>query len=223
MSLVSISTPTYTYIFCDPASGKKSVHKRVKSRAAMVCCAADFIGRVYVLECWTGRGGTDQLVSAFIDMCEKWKPRIAAYESAGQQDLLMDPILAEGRRRHVEVPLLAVKQPQGLDKRARIRLILQPVVAEGRLIIGEKMTELESELKSFPTGQSSDIIDALSSCIRLMPPPLPVENVQEEREALAEYLRETGAAPHIIERECGSTKKRWWDEVLKEVRTGMWN
>ncbi len=201
----------------DPASGKKSVHKRVRSRAALVVCAMDNIGRVFVLDCWTGRGGAQQLSEVFVQKTGLWSPRIAAFEDAGQQMLLMDPIMAEAKKQGILVPLQPVPPLSGVDKKWRIRATLQPVVAPGRLFIQEEHIELRSELTSFPLGASQDILDALASCIMLMPPPRAQETIDNEREDLLYYLRESGAPMHIIEAEGKNNKQQWWQKICQEM------
>ena len=201
----------------DPASGKKSVHKRVRSRAALVVACMDNIGRVFVLDCWTGRGGAQQMAEVFVEKCGKWSPRVAAFEDAGQQMLLVDPIMAEATKQNVRVPLQPVRPLSGVDKKFRIRATLQPVVGPGRLFILEEHVELRSELISFPLGASQDILDALASCIMLMPPPMAAIQEETSRDDLLEYLRETGAPMDIIEAESKNSKQHWWQKIVKDM------
>mgnify|MGYP001595230004 CR=1 FL=1 len=209
--------PSFKYLFMDPSSGKKSVHKRVRSRAALVVCCMDNIGHVFVLDCWTGRGGAQQLAEVFVQKCALWSPRIAAFEDAGQQMLLVDPIMAEAKKQGVLVPLQPVAPLSGVDKKWRIRATLQPVIGPGRLLIQDEHVELLSELLAFPLGASQDILDALASCIMLMPPPLAQATIDNEREDLLFYLRESGAPMHIIEAEDKNNKQQWWQKITKEM------
>ena len=215
--LITENLPTYKYLWLDPSSGKKAVHRRVRSRAALVVCTMDNLGRVFVLDCWTGRGGAQQMAEVFVDRCEKWQPRVAGWEDAGQQMLLMYPILAEAAKRNLTLPLRPIPPMSGVDKKYRIRALLQPVVAPGRLFIQEEHVELKAELISFPLGASQDIIDALASCIHLMPPPQPMEQQSNEQEEFLEYLRESGAPPDVIMRESTNMRETWWQRIVKDM------
>ena len=214
---VNQSLPTYKYLFLDPSSGKRTVHKRVRSRAALVVCTQDNLGRIFVLDCWTGRGGAAQMAEIFVEKCIKWAPRVAGWEDAGQQALLVDPILAEAKKKDAHVPLLGVPPLSGVDKKFRIRALLQPIVAPGRLFIQEEQVELKQELLSFPLGESQDIIDALASCVALIPPPQFTQQQTNEQEEYISYLRESGAPASIIERESNNTRETWWQKVIKDI------
>ena len=95
---------------------------------------------------------------------------------------------------------MPITQPTKIDKFFRIRSTLEPVINEGRLFVPEHMTELLADLRGFPTIQHIDRIDCLASAVALIPSrPLP-ERRTEEADALARYLRNSGAPSDYIEK-----------------------
>lgn len=116
------------------------------------------------------------------------------------QSLFADLVHAEAKRRlgaHKN-KFLPIDQPTKIDKHFRIRTTLEPVIGEGRLFVPSHMTELIADLKGFPTIQHIDRIDCLASAVALVPQrPLPQRRT-EETEALASYLRNTGAPSWYI-------------------------
>jgi hypothetical protein len=98
-----------------------------------------------------------------------------------------------------KLPLQAVYQNTRVDKFFRIRTALQPLLGEGRLILGEDQMELKNEIKAFPRGQTVDLVDALASVVKMLPVVPKEEEIEEQASGLAKYLREQGVAPPYIE------------------------
>lgn len=207
------------YLFLDPASGKKKQPiKSIRARSAIVVCGTDPLGRVWVLDAWADRVGTNEICKEFVDKCELWGPSVAAFEDAGQQSLLSDPIMDEASRRErkLELPLVPIPVNTRVDKLFRIRAVLQPVIGSGRLFIWRNLHELVHELTSFPMSPVMDLVDALASCVDLVPPAPTKQGNYDERQELTQYLRDTGAPMHEIERvHQGGTGQldTWWDEL----------
>lgn len=188
------------YLWLDPASGKKrEAIKSVRARSAIVVVGVDALNRIYVLDAWADRVGTNEIRRKFVDMCEYWGPKIAAFEDMGQQSLLVDPIRDEAASRGISIPLAAITPTTKVDKRFRIRATIQPVYGAGRLIINEALIELINEVTSFPMSSTMDLVDALAAAIGLVPPMTTAQKTNDEAAELARYLRESGASMWEIE------------------------
>jgi len=85
-----------------------------------------------------------------------------------------------------------------VEKTWRIRTILQPIIANGRLFLRSDMNELRSELTSFPLSPLVDMVDALASCIKLVPKRPTQREDDRELQELLSYLRKTGASQQVI-------------------------
>jgi hypothetical protein len=188
------------YGFLDPASSKKEGElKMVKARSAIVVVAPDWLGRIFVLDAWAARCSTDELIARMYATHDTWKLRILGGEANAMQELFHEAVLRDARLRGKQLPLRPIHQPTRIEKDWRIRTILQPVVANGRLFLRPDMTELRTEIAAFPLSPIKDMIDALASAIKLIPPRLTRKEDDRELDSLLNYLRKTGAPPSVIE------------------------
>lgn len=200
MATISLDDIQPRFLWLDPASGKsKEAIRSVRARSAIVVVGVDLMQRIWVLDAWAARVGTNEIVKQFVDRVSKWGPVVAAYEDVGQQSLLFDPIMNEAEKQGVMVPLVGVTVTTKVDKNWRIRSILQPLIGAGRLIINQELMELKHEITGFPMSSIKDLIDACASACALVPPPQSVDQISDEEKALAEYLRNSGVAPSQIE------------------------
>ena len=200
MAQINLDDIQPRYMWLDPASGKKKEAIRsVRARSAIVMVGQDALNRIYVLDAWADRVGTNEIRTKFVDMCEQWGPMIAAFEDMGQQSLLFDPIMNEARSRGIEIPLSAISPTTKVDKRFRIRATIQPVYGAGRLIINDSLIELINEVTAFPMSSTMDLVDALSAAIGLVPPMTTGQGEQDDAAELARYLRESGMPMKAIE------------------------
>ena len=188
--------------FCDPASGKREIVKKNRARSAIVVVAQDALTRIFVLLAWADRVPAPKLVERILDTVTKF-PRCRRFgiEANAMQSLFADLVIRDAKRMQQRVALLPVQQPTRLDKDFRIRMVLQPVIADGRLLIQAGQRELRIELESFPNVMTKDLVDALASAVRLLPRRAAPQAKQEEAVKLAAYLRETGAPASYIEQE----------------------
>jgi hypothetical protein len=198
-----------TYAFLDPAGPKKRSEgiKHVASRSAIIVCGQDELSRVYVLHAWAARCPTDTLIETIITINERWRPKVFGCEENNLASLFADCMRLNARWANMKLPLVGVPQPSTIEKDARIRQVLQPLVANGRVLLraGDPgMAELRTEITSFPMNFRKDLIDALASCCRMMPLRAKRAGVDSEREAYLRYLRESGAKPVDIERAAAS-------------------
>jgi predicted phage terminase large subunit-like protein len=188
------------YGFLDPASSKKEGElKAVKARSAIVVVAPDWLGRIFVLDTWAKRCSTDELIERMYRTHETWKLRVLGGEANAMQELFQEAVMRDARLRGKQLPLRPVHQPTRIDKDWRIRTVLQPVIANGRLFMRPDMTELRTEIASFPLSPIKDLIDALASAIKLVPPKPTRREADAELESLLAYLRKTGAPSAVIE------------------------
>jgi len=190
--------------FCDPASGKRLALKRVRARSAIVVIAMDLLSRIFVLHAWADRCSTDALTMKILEINAALKPRTFGIEANAMQSLYGDMVSREAKFKGTRLPLMPVNQPTKIDKDWRIRMTLQPVIADGRLFVQPQHYELKSELTTFPMSPTKDLIDALASAINLLPRPATRIDKDTERDAHLAYLRATNAPMHYIEQVASS-------------------
>lgn len=188
------------YGFVDLASSKKDGElKRIKARSAIVVVASDWLGRIFVLDAWAKRTSTDDLIERMYATQDKWKLRVLGGEANAMQELFQEAVMRDARLRGKSLPLRPVHQPTRIEKDWRIRTILQPIIGNGRLFIPESMTELRTEIASFPLSPMKDLIDAMASAIKLIPPRRTTPERDAEIDTVVDYLRKTGAPASYIE------------------------
>lgn len=188
--------------YLDPASGKAQT-KRMSARAAITVVGQDSQDHIFVLYAWCGRIPTNALVEKLFEINRLFRPRVFGGEADALQSLFQDAIKMIADDRGEPLPLHPHTHSTKLDKDFRIRTILQPVIADGRLVLSETQAELLAELEGFPSYPTKDLVDSLASAISLLPErPLRLQR-QKEAEALADYLRRTGAPASYIEQRVG--------------------
>ena len=188
----------YRVAFLDPASSKKEQTKKMTARSAIVVVGQDPEFRVYVLYAWAARVPVPELVEKMFEVNRAFTPRIFGGESDALQTLFQDAVKMIAEDRGERLPLKGVPHSTRIDKDFRIKSVLQPVIAEGRLILQEHQHELIQELEGFPVFATKDVVDALASAIHELPQKPLQRQKHQEAEALAEYLRQTGAPPEYI-------------------------
>lgn len=189
------------FAFLDPAAGKKGREQLKKglARSAIVVVAQDSLQRIMVLEAWARRCPTPELVDKMFMVQKEWRVRSFGVEANAMQSLFTDTVNMIARLKNERLPLVPIYQDTKIDKMFRIRAALQPIFADGRLIMGEDQLELRNELKAFPRGQTVDLVDALASVVKMLPEIPQEEWVNQEGRDLAEYLRKQGISPQYIE------------------------
>lgn len=197
---ISLTRLKERYAFLDPAAGKRTSERTREglARSAIVVVAEDQLQRIFVLEAWARRCSTPDLVGEMIRVQKEWKPRSFGVEANAMQSLFVDTVRMICQERKENLPLRAIYQSTKVDKMFRIRTALQPLFGEGRLILGEDQMELKNELKAFPRGQTVDLVDALASVVKMLPERPQEEQIAEQANGLAKYLREQGVPPAYI-------------------------
>ena len=204
---VKLSDLPERYFFADLAAGKKPQGelKRVRARQAIVGVAPLYFANrrfVFVIYAWAGRLSTQDFKQKLIDVHDTWRPVKFGLESNALQSLFADTVIAAVKEKKQRVRFVSVDQPTKLDKDFRIRSALQEPYANHEIFLLHAQTELQTEIISFPTGSTKDIIDALASIFyHLLPKRSVAAQDRDEREGLAEYLRLRGASPaEIVQR-----------------------
>lgn len=187
------------YAFCDPAGGKSQAQlKKVRARSANIVVAQDWLTRYWILYANAHRRPTNKLVDEILEVAERYNPKVYGIEANAMQALFADLVIRDALHRGTKVPIVPVYQPTKVDKKWRIRTTLQPLNADGRLIFGQDQKLLIDEFQAFPMTQTFDLVDALTSAIKLAPKATPKQVRTSEHEALAQYLRHQGVSPHEI-------------------------
>lgn len=158
----------YRVTYLDPAGARQTL-KKVRARSAIVTIAMDSLERVFVLSTWAGRERTEGIIQKLLQEHRRWKPNRVGVEANAMQALFAESVEYILKLQQQRLPIIPWQQPTRIDKDFRIRTVIQPVIATGRLFTLEGQTELESEIRSFPTGNLKDIIDALASAIAMCP------------------------------------------------------
>lgn len=193
------------YAFSDPASGKQKL-KKVRSRQAIVVVGVDFLLRIFVLLAWAGRLTTSKFRDKLLSIHDEFKPRRFGIEANAMQELFGDLVIEKAKEEFGASRFMPIHQPTRIEKEFKIRTALEPVIADGRLFLQDDQVELRSEVASFPTGHFKDLVDALASAIMLIPRRFPQQEKRQETEALAKYLRDTGAPAWYIQQKVENMK-----------------
>lgn len=188
-------------MWVDPA-GKKSLLRRVRARQAMAIIGANDapLPFIFVLYSWAGKLTTTRFRDKIVDVYKEYQPRQCGIEANAMQELFGDLVKDKAKEDCIgPVRIRPISVPTNVDKDARIRTILEPVISTYRLFIPASMVELLSELTGFPTGQFKDIVDCLASAIKMVPKRTGKGAAEHEVRQLAAYLRGRGHPAYYIE------------------------
>ena len=200
MPSIPYSTIIDRFAFCDPASGRQPV-KRVRAKSAIIVAGADFLNRIYVLYAWAARATTEALINKIIEVSNQYRVRAFGVEANAMQSLFADSVhLMALQKSNIKVPVVPVTQPTKITKEWRIRTIIQPVLADGRLFLMPNQYELENQITTFPMALTVDLVDALASVINMIPKRAVKQQQAKERQALADYLRAQNVDPRQIQK-----------------------
>lgn len=159
---------------------------------------SDPLGRVFVMHSWAARVSTDKLMDEVFNVADRYAVRTFGVEANALQALFADAIVRDAKLRGKRLPLVPVMQPTHRTKVERVRSTLQPLMGNGRLFVQPHMHELRHEIATFPMNPRADLVDALASACRLLPPPPSRREYDAAREAKLRYLRSVGASPSVI-------------------------
>jgi predicted phage terminase large subunit-like protein len=149
-------------LFWDPAMSGPEQKKN--ARNAMVCCAKDSDGRLFVLDAHLERQNPTFLYAKFIGLHKRYEVHKAAIEDVAFQRVLKFPLYKVQMELGHKFPVLE-QAPVG-DKDTRIRSLI-PYTESHLLFIRRGLRDLVEELKGFPLFPTKDGVDALAACIPL--------------------------------------------------------
>jgi len=187
--------------YCDPASCRpKSELKGLTARSAIVVGAHDDLGRIFVVHAWAQRCATEELVEEIFRVHERWEP-FFGIEGAFMQNLFAESVGLIARERGIALKSRPIMLPRGVDKIARIKAVLQPAFAQGRLFFHPStQAALYSELSAFPRGRTVDLVDALAEMVKMVPKRRVQRDVREDRNRYRKQLLEEGVPPRLLQK-----------------------
>lgn len=187
------------YAFLDPAGGKRQqVVKKTRARSAIIVVGADHLQRMFVLYAWAQRASTPEIIEKVFEVQDQFQPRRFGCEANAQQSLFSDALRYVAKTEARALNLVPVVQDTKITKEFRIRSILQPVIANGRLLLQPNQHELRTEILAFPTGMTVDLVDALASAVALVPRLSRKELDTRADSQLHSYLHDCGLTPEEI-------------------------
>jgi len=135
----------------------------------VVCtCAKDMrTGIIYVVEISRGKWNPGQLIESIFQHIELYKPMKVGIEAVQYQKSLMYYV-KEKLKAEKKIQVIEPIQHQKRSKNSRI-MGLQPLFANGHLLIRTTHEALRNELLTFPYGKHDDMADALSMQLTILP------------------------------------------------------
>lgn len=133
-----------------------------------VIVGVDHEGRLWLLDMWRGQSSSDVWVDAFCDLVRKWKP-IGWAEETGQIKSGVGPFLV---KRMMETGSYVAREQFATrgDKGIRAQSIRGRMALAGLYVQKDApfLSDLVSEMMSFPVGVHDDQVDALGLAGQLM-------------------------------------------------------
>lgn len=158
--------------FYDPTVGGVSA----ESENAIGVGGCDWKGRILLLDRWAKNCSIGTSVERWHVINDKWRAGYNYYESVGAHkevgEKFKDRNHADGKCRqcgkvHRTMRPKPIIPPPGL-KEDRIRDYAQTPFEEGRIYIGEWMTDVEKQILDFPHGDLLDLFDMFAYIIHLI-------------------------------------------------------
>lgn len=166
-----------------------------------VVVGIDSDGRMWLLDLWRGQASSDVWVDAFCDLVTKWKP-IGWAEETGQIKSGVGPFLI---KRMMERAAYVAREsfPTRGDKAVRAQSIRGRMAMNGLWVKSDApfLSDLISEMMSFPVGVHDDQVDALGLVGQLMDRMSAGSKPKEEeptRAIVGETLEEMRAPPLVV-------------------------
>ncbi len=142
----------------DPALGSD------KSRAAhaIVVCAMDSDGMIYLLDEWElVRGTVESTINVYAAKAAQWDPDVTACEAVLFQSLILPTLRTKLELAHVAAYRVVPVQPSGRSKDTRI-LALAHWFDTGRVMVHRSHDNFISQLLAYPFGKRRDLLDAFA-------------------------------------------------------------
>lgn len=133
-----------------------------------VVVGVDHEGRLWLLDMWRQQASSDRWVDAFCNLVRKWKP-IGWAEETGQIKSGVGPFLVK-RMLETEAYVAREQFPTRGDKAVRAQSIRGRMANSGLFVHKDSpwLSDLISEMMSFPVGVHDDAVDALGLAGQLM-------------------------------------------------------
>jgi hypothetical protein len=168
-------------IAVDPAASEKKT-SALTSRTAIGVLATDYKGRRFVVDVRADYIPSTTLFDWIFEFYALYPTaRIVVLEQQGPFKTLGPLLTKEAVERRVRLPL--VSSGASVEKDARIRTTLQPLLFARRIFARESQAEIiRGELVTFPDGKLKDTLDMLSTAINasIVPPHTPHEGDWDE-------------------------------------------
>jgi predicted phage terminase large subunit-like protein len=155
------------YIIFDPAISENSRN----DPSTVVVVGRDHRSDIYVVEYKRLFEPPNVVIDQLFNLIYKYKTKLrkVGLETVSGYKLFMFMLKDEMKRRNMYVRLQELKTMQ-VKKEVRIETQLQPLFANGMLLIGVDMPELEQELFEFPFGEYDDLLDCLAYITQILKP-----------------------------------------------------
>jgi len=149
-----------TYTTVDPA-GDPEDSKGEPDWNVVLTCGKDLVdGRVYVLDYQREKCSPGRMIDMIFEQVAKWSPVKVGIETVAYQKSIQYWVREKMRSKNKWFEIEPITNTRR-SKNARI-MGLQPLFANGAIMLRNWMGELRSELLAFPYGKNDDLADALS-------------------------------------------------------------
>lgn len=151
----------------DPARTRESEYGRLARNALMTtACTPDY--DVIILDYFAKRCELSEIYSQVCKHVELYQPRCIGVEDVAVQIAIGDAFQLLSERDGINLPPLESLRPDTrINKKWRIRTLIQKHGPYGRLYYTGDAYEFKSEFGAFPSGRTIDILDVFAYCIQM--------------------------------------------------------
>jgi len=122
-------------------------------------------GVVYILQYFRKHCNPGELIDAIFDHVRRWRPIRVGIEAIAYQGTLSYWVRERMRKENMHFFCEGFTHGK---KAKNVRIMgLQPLIANGTVMMRRTMGELQTEMQAFPFGANDDLIDALASQLPL--------------------------------------------------------
>jgi len=149
------------YTTIDVAGDPALIKKANPDYNVVITCGKHLYGEgIYVLDYWRRRANPGEVIDEVFRQVRKWHSIKVGVEAVAYQSTLLYWLREKMKEEDFHFLIEGITHGRKA-KEARIQG-LQPIMANGQLLMRPWMKELVNELLAFPLGAFDDIIDALS-------------------------------------------------------------